>query len=231
MRLTSIAVAAIAVPLLAATACSPSGTSNPHATSSTSADPDAGLLTGSQLAGMLAPASWFPAGFAVDPTGSLNTGSTYTPPTPPAKAPCSRLDGTAWIDLAGVGSVSFAQNDYVDQDTSEEYTQEIDVFQGNGAQQAMAALHNLTSTCPSFTDSQTSSTVTVQTQSGPALGDDAVTFLLSNPNWQGDDALEAVRVGSTVVTVLYSADSGTGTTQATSLATLLTSKVQSATKK
>jgi hypothetical protein len=228
MRLIRSAAVAIATPLLA-TACSLGSASStpPGATSPASANPDAGLLTGTQLNAMLAPASWFPAGYTADPTGTRNTGSSYEPPTASGSLPCSRLDATAWIDLARIGPVSFAQNDYIDNDTSEEYAQEIDVFQGSGAQQAMTALRNLASTCPSFKDTQTSSTVTVQLRSGPALGDDGLTLLLSDPAWQAGTALEAVRVGSAVITVLYSGASGTGVAQATTLASLLATNVKS----
>jgi hypothetical protein len=115
----------------------------------------------------------------------------------------------------------------IDQDTSEEYAQEIDVFQGSGAQQAMAGLRKLATTCPTFSDSQTSSTVTVTLQSGPSLGDDALTLMLSDPSWQGGTALEAVRVGSAVITILCSVNAGNGASGATSLSTLLAKNVGS----
>jgi hypothetical protein len=226
MRLIIPIATAAAVAVLA-TACSPQPASKSPGSSPTSASPDAGLLTGAQLKNMLAPASWFPSGYDIDPTGSVNTGSTYEPPTPPGSLPCTRLNSTGWEALSGVGSVSFAQNDYVDQDTSEEYAQEIDVFQGSGAQQAMAGLRKLATTCPTFSDSQTSSTVTVSLQSGPSLGDDALTLMLSDPSWEGGTALEAVRVGSAVVTILCSVNTGNGASQATSLSTLLATNVGS----
>jgi hypothetical protein len=226
MRLKPLTAVLLAIPLLAA-ACSLSPTKSTPGTSPTSADPDAGLLTGAQLNTMLAPSTWFPAGYAVDPTGSRNTGSLYVAPSASANLPCTRLNGTAWIDLAQVGPVSFAQSDYIDQSTSQEYAQEIDVFRGSQAQQAMTGLRHLASTCPSFPDSQTSSTVTVHLQDGPTLGDDALTFLLSSPAWAAGTALEAVRIGSAVITVLYSGSSGNGVPQATSLATLLASSLQS----
>jgi hypothetical protein len=231
MRLISKAAATIAVPLLV-TACAaappaaPAQHPRPTATPA-AADPDAGLLTGAELKSMLAPGSWFPAGFTADPTGSVNTGSSYQQPSPAAAgAPdCQRLDGTAWVVLGGVGSVSFAQDDYIDQSTSEQYAQEIDVFTGTGAQQVMTGLRNLSHTCPSFQDQQTSSTVSVKLRKGPRLGEDALTFLLDSPRWQGGTALEAVRIGSAVITVLYSADSGTGRAQATRLASAIAAKL------
>lgn len=228
MHLTRLAAVLTATALLAACSQSPTTSStSPATTAPNSANPDSGLLTGTQLNAMLAPASWFPAGYGINSADSVNTGSAYVPPTTSANLPCSRLDGTAWIDLARVGPVSFAQDDYIDKDTSEEYAQEIDVFQGSSAQQAMAGLRSVARTCPSFTDSQTRDTVTVQLHSGPSLGDDALTFLLSNPAWAAGTALIAVRVGNSVITVLYSGASGSGAPQATSLASLLARNVES----
>ena len=232
MRLISKAAAAVAVPLLV-TACAsappaaPAKHTGPTANPAAAADPDAGLLTGTELKSMLVPGSWFPAGFTADPNGSVNTGSSYQQPSPAAAgAPaCARLDGTAWVVLGGVGSVSFAQDDYIDQSTSEQYAQEIDVFPGTGARQVMTGLRALSRTCPSFEDQQTSSTVSVKLRQGPRLGDDALTFLLDSPRWQGGTALEAVRIGTAVITVLYSADSGTGRAQATRLASAIAAKL------
>lgn len=223
-----VAAAAIALPLLA-TACSPTtGTSGPvtGATSATPANPNAGLLTGTQLKALLAPASWFPPGFKLDPNGSADTGGSFQPPSPPGTLKCARLDATSWVELSGVGGVSFAQNDYVNRSTSEQYAQEIDVYRGTGAQGVMAGLRKLASTCPHFRDAQTSSTVTVKLKQGPNLGDDALTFLLKSPRWAGGTTLEAVRVGTAVVSVFFSAGSGTGKTQATKLATLVTANLK-----
>jgi hypothetical protein len=233
MRFISIAATAVALPLLV-TACkstSQQGTSGPGGAtaSSAAASPTASPLTGIQLKAMLAPASWFPSGFAIDPTGSVDTGDSYQQPSSAGRAPgCIRLDGTAWVQLAGVGSVSFAQNDYIDRSISEQYAQEIDVYQGTSAKDVMTGLRRLARTCPSFHDAQTSSTVTVKLRQGPALGDDSLTFRLKSPRWQGGTALEAVRVGTAVVTVLYSAASGTGTAQATKLATTITRRLKRA---
>ena len=228
MRFISKAAIASAVPLLAA-ACSQASPTSPTAIYKPPAttNPDAGLLTGTQLKALLAPASWFPPGFAVDPGASTETGDTYQEPAPAAGAPrCAHLNASAWVDLSGVGAVSWAQNDYVDKVTSAQYDQEIDVYRGTSAQAAMAGLRKLATTCPNFQDSQTSSTVTVKLASGPALGEDALTLTLDSPNWAGGTALEAIRVGTAVVTVLYSATSGTGTTQATTLATPITKNIK-----
>jgi hypothetical protein len=225
---TTIAMAA-ALPLLAA-ACSSAPAASPPASaaaSSAPASPDAGLLTGTQLKAALQPAATFPDGFTVDPTGSVNTGATFQEASPSTGVTaCSRLDGTDWVDLAGPGSVSFAENDYIDRSTSEQFAQEVDAYQGTTAQAVMAGLRKVALRCPSFTDTQTSSTVTVKLVKGPALGDDALTFILSSPRWEGDIALEAVRVGTSVVTVLHSAASGTGVAMATALAGAITGQVK-----
>jgi hypothetical protein len=231
MRFISVAAVAALPLLVAACSLAPSaGTSKPTgaAAASATANPDAGLMTGTQLKARLVAAGQFPAGFTLDPTGSVDSGDTYQLPSPAAGAPdCTRLDATSWEAQAGVGSVSFAENDYIDNDTSEQYAQEIDVFRGASAQAAMAGLRKLASTCPSFHDAQTSSTVTVKLANGPALGDDALTFTLDSPQWAGGTTLEAVRVGTAVVTVLYSAASGTGAAQATDLATAITKNLKS----
>src|SRR5215468_10055483 len=64
-----ITVAALALLVAACSSTSPSATSPPSAkmTSSAPANPNAGLPTGTQLKALLAPASWFPRGFKIDP--------------------------------------------------------------------------------------------------------------------------------------------------------------------
>lgn len=231
MRFLSRAATAVSLPLLvtACTSASQPSSSGPgqQPGSSATARPEASPLTGTQLAAALVPASWFPAGFTVDPTGSVNTGGTYQQPSSADSAHgCTKLDGTAWIQLADTGSVSFAQNDYINRSTSEQYAQEIDVYPGTSAQRVMTRLRRLARTCPAFPDAQTSSTVTVTLRKGPALGDDSLIFGLKSPRWQGGTALEAVRVKTAVITVLYSAASGTGTAQATRLAATITRRLQ-----
>jgi hypothetical protein len=228
MRLT-IPVTAFAVTLLAV-ACS--STSTPAApkpsagsTSPAPVSPNAGLLTGTQLKALLAAASWFPRGFTLDPQGSVDTGDYYQPVSPPGPLECSRLSETSWVELGNGGAVSFAQNDYIDQNAGQ-YGQEIDVYQGTTAEQVMANLRKLATHCQSFPDSQTSSTVTVKLMKGPPLGDDALTIELQNPAWEGDETDEAVRVGTAVVTVFFSAATGTGQAQATKLAAVLTANLK-----
>jgi hypothetical protein len=198
---------------------------SPTAVSATTANPNAGLMTGTQLKAVLAPAAWFPLGFTLDSTGSVDTGSSYQPTTPPGALPCSRLSGTSWVLLGNGGAVSFAQNDYLDQNAGQ-YAQEIDVYQGTTAEAVMARLRTVAVRCKSFHDAQTSSTVTANLISGPRIGDDALTIRLTDPRWGGDETLEAVRVGSAVITVYFSASSGTGQYGATHLAREVTARLK-----
>jgi hypothetical protein len=176
----------------------------------TTADPDAGLPTGTQLKADLL-STGIPAGYALDTSGSVDTGSGYQTPSASASAGgdgCASLAGTSWVSLAGLGSASFAENDYVDKTSSEEFAQEIDAFQGTTAQDVMTALSNIGTTCPTFKDSQTSSTVKVSVATSASPDDGTVVITLSDPSWAGTTTLEAVRVGHSVVTVLSSANSG-----------------------
>lgn len=226
-------IACTALPLSLA-ACSPSSLgsggnstagSPTTAAAQASTDPDAGLPTGTLLKADLV-SKGIPAGYKLDGSGSVDTGSTYQPPTAPTSATgCTNLDGTSWVNLAGRGSVSFAQNDYIDNATSEEFAQEIDAFQGTTAQDVMSALSDITAKCPTFEDSATSSTVKVSVATSSSPGDGAVVITLSDSKWVGGMTLEAVRVGHSVVTVLSSADSGSAAiakSMAAQIATRLT---------
>jgi hypothetical protein len=183
-----------------------------------SADPDAGLLTGTQLKAALAPASFFASGFAIDSTGSRNTGDGYVLPAV-AKVPkpdCTKLLGTSWSsEITGISGVSFAQNDYVNKDASATVAQEIDVYRGTTAQTMMEALGKIPLACPSVTDSQTSSKAKVTEHVTAGLGDGAYTITLTDSAWQSGQTLVAARVGTAVVTVLSTdgADNGAATAE------------------
>ena len=203
---------------LSVAACSPSGSNSgagptgslATTAAPTTADPDAGLPTGTQLKADLL-STGIPAGYALDTSGSVDTGSNYQAPSASASAGatgCASLEGTSWVGLAGSGSVSFAENDYVDKSSSEEFAQEIDAFQGTTAQDVMSALSGIAAKCPTFKDSQTSSTVKVSVATSASPDDGIVVITLSDPAWEGTTTLEAVRVGHSVVTVLSSANSG-----------------------
>ncbi len=225
-----IVITAVAITVLTAACSSTSPTAATKQTARTTSpapsNPDAGLLTGTQLKARLAPASWFPPGFTLQPHSSVNTGSYYQPPLSPGRLTCRRLDSTSWVPLAGGGAVSFAQDAYLDTNLGE-YAQEVNVYQGTTAQRVMANLRQVvTVRCRHFNDPQTSSTVTVELRKGPHLGDDALTIRLHDPRWTGDATLEAVRLGTVVATVYYSALSGTGQAQATKLAALISANLK-----
>jgi hypothetical protein len=226
-------VGAAALALLLAACSSPAAARPPLATSSgvpkasQPAIPNAGLLTGTQLKTLLAPASWFPSGSTVDPQGSVDTGDYLQPVRPPGPLACSRLDAVSWVRVGNGGAVSFAQNDYLDA-SSDRYAQEIDLFEGTTAADVMATIRSVAFSCRTFQDPQTASTVTVALGRGPQLGDDALTITLKDSSWGGEMTLEAVRVRSAVISVLVSSASGTRQAEATGLAGFVTTDVEMA---
>jgi len=211
-RVAVKALALTALPLaLTLTACGPgsSGSSADSSKPKQSApkDPNAGLLTGAQLKKALAPASFFKAGFTVDPSGLRDTGRTYIAPSSApvsAKPECAKLQGTSWIDLAGLSGVSFAQNNYISKNTTEEIAQQIDTFRGTTATRVMKNLEQVVSACTTFTDSDTHSKVKVTGQPTSGLGDAAYTITLTDSAWENGTTLIAARVGTNVVSVLSS---------------------------
>lgn len=216
MRLPSRVATLLAVAALpmALSACSPDsgGSDKPN--------PNAGLLTGTQLKRVLAPASAFPSGFTRQADGTSDSGGTFLSPShkSTAKPDCTRLEGTAWIQVTGYkGGVSFAQDDYVNQGKTEEMTQEIDAFQGTTAQAVMKDLRSVAATCASFTDTDAHATVKVTGRSTAALGDEAYTMTLTSGAWESGTTLIAARSGHTVVTVLSTAGSDDGAATAKKL--------------
>lgn len=128
---------------------------------------------------------------------------------------CTKLSGTSWTNITGITGVSFAQNDYVDKNTSSEVAQQVDVYRGTTAQTVIGALGKLAAACPSYTDGQTNGKVTVSEKAAAGLGDAAYTITLTSPAWQGGTTLVAARVGTAVVTVLASSGTDTGAATAT----------------
>ena len=226
MRLPSRVVTLLAVAALplALSACS-SGSSSDNDASAKPAkqqNPNAGLLTGTQLKKVLAPASAFPTGFTHVADGSSDSGSQFLAPSArkTAKPDCTRLEGTAWIQVTGYeGGVSFAQDDYVNKDKTEEITQEIDQFQGTTAETVMKGLQSVAAECATFTDTDTHAKVKVTPRSTAGLGDEAYTMTLTSGSWENGTTLIAARSGKTVVTVLSTAGSDTGAATAKKLTT------------
>ncbi|MGW2516568.1 hypothetical protein ACWC09_05955 [Streptomyces sp. NPDC001617] len=204
----ALALAALPLALTALTACSSSSdTSDGKASAKPAAakDPNAGLATGAQLKKALAPASFFAKGFAVDPSGARDSGSTYgEPSTAPAttKTDCAKLDGTSWIAVTGVAGVSFAQNDYVNQNTSQDIAQEIDTYRGTTAATVLTDVEHLAASCATFTDDQTHTKVKVAGAAASGLGDGAYALTLTDSSWENGTTLIAARVGTNVVSVL-----------------------------
>ncbi|MEU2061256.1 hypothetical protein [Streptomyces sp. NPDC013455] len=239
MRLPSPALKVLAVAALplALTACSSdSGTSSSGGTASaTSAKPenaDAGLLTGAQLKKALAPASFFPSGFAIDPSGSRDTGDEFqTQATKSAAKPrCADLGATGWIGLTGIDGVSFAQNSYMNADQTAELDQEIDVYRGSTATEVMKGLAKVVAACPSYPDSDTGGKVKVTGVATKGLGDEAYTITLTNPAWEDGTTLVAVRVDTAVVSVLSTYGGENGAAGAQKLAAHLALSVEKADK-
>lgn len=204
-RTAQVLLAAAVLPLALA-ACSSGSSGHPAAATHTKAakDPDAGLLTGTRLQKTLAPAAFFPSGFAVDPSGVRDSGATYTAPgsSPAPKPDCTLLGGTSWLAITGDSGVSFAQNDYVSKATSEDIAQEVDTYRGTAAAGVLKDLEKVVAACTTFTDTQTHTEVKVTGAATPGLGDSAYTVTLTDSAWQNGSTLLAVRAGTDVVTVM-----------------------------
>ncbi|MEU3914718.1 hypothetical protein [Streptomyces sp. NPDC029721] len=236
---------AVAVLPLALTACSATPKAAPKAAPTSAATaapaapkaadaapavdgPNKGLLTGTQLKAALAPASFFASGYTADPADARDTGAAYrAPATAEVPTPdCTKLGGTAWTEITGITGVSFAQNAYVNKNTSEEYAQEIDVYQGTTATTVLGALGMLSKACPTYSDEPTHSTVTVTEKPLAGVGDGAWAITETSPAWQGGTTLVAARVGHSVVTVLVSSSTDKGLAGATKLTNQLVSNLK-----
>ncbi|MER5730766.1 hypothetical protein ABT084_20950 [Streptomyces sp. NPDC002138] len=192
---------------------------SPSAAAVPSTDPNKGLLTGKQLKAALAPASFFATGFTADPESMRDTGTTYTlPATEEVPTPdCNKLGGTSWTEITGITGVSFAQNAYVNKNSSEEFAQEIDVYQGTTATTVLDALGKISKACPSFTDNGTHAKVKVTEKPLTGLGDGAWAITETSTAWRGGTTLVAARVGTSVVTVLVSSATDNGAAGGTKL--------------
>ncbi|MEU2716188.1 hypothetical protein [Streptomyces sp. NPDC007205] len=207
---------AVAVLPLALTACSSGSTK--------AKDPNAGLSTGTQLKKALAPASAFPAGLTAEADGASDSGGAFLSPSgrTTGKPDCTRLEGTSWIQLSGFkGGVSFAQNDYANQDKTEEVAQEIDQFQGATATGVMKDLQDVATRCTTFTDTDTHAKVKLTSTRTAGLGDEARTMTLKSGAWENGTTLIAARSGRSVVTVLSTAGGDNGAASAKKVTTTI----------
>ncbi|MFF5533971.1 hypothetical protein ACFY71_16005 [Streptomyces cinerochromogenes] len=226
MRLSSRAATLLAVAVLplALSACSSDSSSGTGASAAPAKakNPNAGLLTGTQLKKALAPASAFPAGFTLEADGASDSGGKFLAPSSrkTAKPDCTRLEGTSWIQVTGFeGGVAFAQDDYVNQDKTEEVAQEVDAFQGTTAKTVMKQMQSVAAECATFTDTDTHAKVKVKGASTAGFGDEAYTMTLTSGAWETGTTLIAARSGNHVVTVLSTAGGDDGAAAAKKVTT------------
>lgn len=221
-----------AVLALAAAGCT-SGAIGHTAGGSRSA-PGRTVLTGSRLNAMLLPASAMPPGMRMETDTARNTGEGVMPPSSAPVEPgklCGTLLQTSWIRAAGIGSATFAQNDYVDSGHINQFAQEIDVFHRGEAPRVMAGLRKTFTRCRSFTDR--SGGMTARVRLVPAAlrgtGDEAVKATVTSPAWTGGMTLVAIRQGDAVVTAFYSSSHHDKGAAAVTMARTIAGKVGAAT--
>jgi hypothetical protein len=231
-------LAAAALPLVLAgcttgspSAPAPGAAAAPPSTSPSPADPNAGLLTGAQLKGLLEPPAYFSRGYVRDPAGTRDTGSGYQQPgtTDVPKPRCRLLGATSWTSITGISGVSFADDAYLDKARSSEIAQEIDVYRGTTARAVMRKLGAVATACPSYTDAQTGGRATVSEKASPRLAAGGYVITVTDPAWRSGTTLVAARAGTAVVTVLSTDGADNGHASAMKLASQLVSVLQGVT--
>ncbi|MER5944834.1 hypothetical protein ABT127_02085 [Streptomyces sp. NPDC001904] len=240
MSRAAVLLGAAAVLPLALTACSSDDSADGAGTTATSstaktaktaktsktANPDAGPATGARLKKALAPASFFGAGYTLDKSAARDTGTTYQEPSSDpaavAKPDCAKLGGTSWIAITGDEGVSFAQNDYVNADSTADIAQEIDEFRGTTGTAVMTRLVKAVAACDTYRDKDTRSDVHVSGTAVAGLGDDAYRITLTDMAWDNGTTLIAVRTGTSVVTVMSTDGHDNGAATAGKLAKRVT---------
>ena len=238
MRLVPAAAAlltAAALPLALA-ACTtgspqapaPGEAAGPPSAAPSPANPDAGLLTGTQVRGLLEPRAYFPRGYVRDPACTRDTGSGYQQPssTAAAKPDCRLLGATSWTSITGIGGVSFAEDAYIDKASSSEIAQEIDVYRGTTSRAVMRQLGAVATACPWYTDPQTGSRATVSEQASRRFAAGGYVMTVTDPAWRGGTTLVAARAGTAVVTVLSTDGADNGRSSAMRLASQLVAMLQ-----
>ena len=233
---TLLTAAALPLALGACTTGSPPAPTPDTAAASASAapspaNPNAGLLTGTQLKGLLEPRSYFPHGYVRDPAGTRDTGSGYQQPgaTDVTKPKCRLLGATSWTSITGISGVSFAEDDYINKARSSEIAQEIDVYRGTASQAVMRKLGAVATACPGYTDPQTGSRATVSEKASPRFAEGGYVITVTDPAWRSGTTLVAARAGTAVVTVLSTDGADNGRASAMRLASQLVSVLQGVT--
>lgn len=210
LRLGLAATVASLIAGCSAASSSSAGSSPPSAAVTTpAATPSATALSGSQLAGILLPASSMPSGYKLDPSATRDTASQVpsdTAKSVPASQVCETFTQTAFIRAVGITAGDWAQSDYINAGQSEEIAQEIDVYTGTDAQKAMATLWQEFGKCSSFSyeSNGTSVSNTLTRSQLPGEGDGAIKAVIVAPAFDGGETIVAIRVGSQVITTLDS---------------------------
>jgi hypothetical protein len=227
---STLSAALCAVVAATLTACSSGGTtvtpggpagSAPAVGQSSAATPSAaapgaaaGVATGTRLNLLLLPAGAVPPKLTLDAGGSRNTGNDLadasTGPAPTVKN-CIALNGLSWIGATGIGSASFAQNDYTDS-TGRMFAQELDAYHGTDAHTVMTRAAALFASCAHFQVKQDGTVYTAKLthRKLTGVGDEAVEAVVTSSSWDGGSTLIAARVGDVVVTTLYNDQKTTG---------------------
>jgi hypothetical protein len=226
-----LTAAALPLALAACTAGSrpaPAGPARPPSAAPSPAGPNAGLLTGTQLKGLLEPRAFFPRGYVRNPGGTRDTGPGYQQPstTEVAKPNCRLLGATSWTSITGISGVSFAEDDYISKARSSEIAQEIDVYRGTTARAVMRKLGAVATACPWYTDAQTGSRATVRETASPRFAEGGYVITVTDPAWRSGTTLVAARAGTAVVTVLSTDGADNGHASAMRLASQLVAELQ-----
>lgn len=224
-------LAAIGLIALAMAGCRPSPAGTTGHASPTPTGPK--LLKGAKLNSLLLPAGAMPKGFRLETDQVRNTGDAVAPrssePIAPGKL-CQTFVQTAWIRAAGIGSATFAQNDYVDAGHINQFGQELDAFHGDDAQKVMVALRSSLARCTHFTEKSNGMTAKVRIVSSAVhrTADEGFKALITSPAWEGGMTLAAIRVGNTVVTTFCSSSHKDRGAAAVKMAERLAANVRSA---
>lgn len=229
---TGAALSAAGLIALGTAGCA-SGVLGAAATHSAGSTPKQTVLTGTRLNALLLPASAVPAGLHLETDGTRNTGESVAPVSSAPIKPgdqCRTLLQTSWIRVAGIGSATFAQNDYVDAGHTNEFAQEIDVFHPGEAARVMTALHRTFTACRSFVQHSDGMVFKVRLRPGTVrgAGDEAVKATVTSSAWDGGMTLVAVRQGDAVVTAFYSSSHHDKGAAAVKMATTMAGNVRAA---
>lgn len=171
---------------------------------SSPADPDAGLLKGTQLKKTLLTAAALPKGYSPVKDGTLDTGDMFQEVSNGPAGSCESFGASAWIQVTGVGPVAFAQGDFTDS-AHDEFNEEADSFRGNTAQTTMTALKKAFARCAVFTETTAgvNARIKITMTKVPGVGDETIKAVMTSPQLVGGTTLVASRVGNTVVTTFY----------------------------